>query len=77
MTTRCKFKCDRVTQLPDGAAGVELSAVTNGSDENKAFWKWTPGGTLRFHTINATAAAQFKPGQEYYLDISAAAKEPA
>jgi hypothetical protein len=40
--------------------------------ENKKFWDATPSGELRLGTVNAAAAAHFKPGREYYLDFTAA-----
>ena len=69
-TTRCKFKCMSKTQTTEGF-NVRFAPVTGGSDENKAFFKWTPTGQLEFGTINEEAAADFIPGEEYYIDITA------
>jgi len=72
MTTRCKFKCDSVTAFSESAFTVSLTAVTNGSEENKSFWKYTPSGKLEFNCINENV--KFIPGKEYYLDVTEAAQ---
>ena len=43
-----------------------------GSEENKEFFKWTPGGTVQFNVMNLAAAANFEIGKEYYLDFTPA-----
>lgn len=72
---RCKFRCDSVTKRAAGKDedgkdlfiyDVLLNPVMNGSEENKAFWKWTPAGQFQFSSINA---GQFEPGKEYYIDM--------
>lgn len=73
MTTRCKFVC--VSKTIRGAGEnknneFEFAPVTNGSDENKTFWKWTPSGSLKFSCLNP--AVDFETGKNYYLDISPA-----
>lgn len=79
MKTRCKFVCSSVT-LRAGHGDdkflydVVLDAVTNGSEENESFWKWTPSGKLEFSTIKT---GEFVPGAEYYIDISAAIEAAA
>lgn len=72
MAARCKFRCSAVTKLPLDAFHVELEAVVSGSEENKSFFRWTPSGSLKFSSINASAAEQFVPGAEYYIDITPA-----
>lgn len=72
-TTRLKFRCVSVTHAEGDAFTVELAPVTSGSPENVSFYKWTPSGTIKFSTINASAAAQFKVGEAYYIDLSPAA----
>ena len=71
MTTRCKFKCDSVTQF-EGAASVVLTPVVGGTDENKEFWKYTPSGKLEFNYVNENV--KFIPGKTYYLDVTEAAQ---
>ena len=68
MIVRCKFKCTANTKMNDGNV-VVMEPVTWGSKENDEFFKYTPFGKLEFGTINETAAAQFEPGKEYYIDI--------
>lgn len=73
MTVRAKFKVEKVTRHSGGAVTVELWAVTSGSEENKSFWKYTPSGKLEMNmNAGTTAADQFEPGQEYYLDFTLA-----
>jgi hypothetical protein len=69
---RCKMECASKIEDADGAAQVTMQVVCCGSDENKQFFKYTPGGQLTFSTINAEAAKQIEQGKEYYIDISPA-----
>ena len=70
MVVRAKFVCDSVTHTVSGAE-VKLHAVTGGSNENEAFFKYTPNAEIKLATINAEAAKQFMPGQDYYVDFVA------
>lgn len=77
MTVRAKFKVQSITHRKhwqgDGLVGeVTLSPVTNGSDENKAFYAATPGGEIKLSTINEDALKQFVIGQEFYVDFTPA-----
>jgi hypothetical protein len=76
MSIRCKFKLDSITKSVSSGvevASIAMTPVTSGSEENKAFWKWTPSGQLVVATVNAEAVAGLKLGGEYYLDITPAA----
>ena len=64
-----------VTAFENDRGQVCLSAVTGGSDENKGFWKYTPGGDLTMTIDNQAAMDKFKPGQEFYVDFTLA-EEP-
>lgn len=69
--TRAKFNLT-VVKNEDGSMSVTGSAVTSGSEENKAFTEYTPCGDF-FIAIAKDAPAQenFKEGTaEYYLDIT-------
>jgi hypothetical protein len=69
---RCKFVCTEHREFKYGQEtlhGYKFSPVTQGSEENKAFFKWTPSGSLEFGTVQAQA---FEIGKEYYLDLSPA-----
>ena len=73
--TRCKFHCSSVTKTSyrqgDGSEKMlytaDFFAVTEGSEENKKFFAWTPSGSLKLGTYKEDL---FQPGGEYYLDIS-------
>lgn len=67
MAVRAKFKCTE-----NNGEHVELEAVTSGSEENGAFFKWTPYGKLSMGTVNENAVKQFEVGKEYYLDFTPA-----
>lgn len=51
---------------------VTLGAVTSGSEENKSFFKYTPGGQISLYTVNQEAADQFVVGKEYYITFTEA-----
>ena len=51
---------------------IELSAVTGGSDENKAFFAATPSGSIKLGVLNEAAVKQFTPGQAFYVDFTPA-----
>lgn len=71
MKTRCKFRCDSVTD--HGAAkSVVMTPVysTDPKSENKVFWDSSPGGKFELNWVNPNV--DFKPGKEYYLDITPA-----
>ena len=57
MAVRCKFKCTSKTQHEAGYV-VSFSAVTSGSKENEAFFKWTPNARLEIGTISETQTAR-------------------
>ena len=70
MKTRCKFKCDSVTDFGQ-TKSVKMTVVTYGPEaENKEFFKWTPSGSFEIGCVNP--AVKFVPGKEYYLDITEA-----
>jgi hypothetical protein len=69
MTVRCKFHCAH----KDEASGqINFSPVYSGSDENKAFFRATPSGSIVFQTVNPAAFHQFEVGKEYYVDFTPA-----
>lgn len=73
MATRCKFTCVSKTIRGSGdgqTTEYEFSPVTNGTDEDKSFWKWTPSGSLKFSCLNP--AVNFETGKTYYLDLTPA-----
>ncbi len=69
MTVRYKFVCN----FKDEKTGqVCFSPVYSGSEENKQFFQATPGGDIRFFTVNSIALSSFEMGEEYHIDISPA-----
>lgn len=73
---RAKFKVDEVVtdEVCDGFT-VRMSPVIDGSEENKNFWKYTPGGFFEMLVDNPDLKGTFEEGQEYYIDLSLAKQE--
>lgn len=71
MAVRAKFTCTEKTETQDGFK-IKMVPVTCGSKENEQFFKYTPYGSLEIGTINPTAAADLKPGKQYYVDLTEA-----
>ena len=77
---RAKFRCISIelfSSEPGGNRRVKLSAVTagqNASEEDKAFWKYTPSGTVEMTIDNPPASEMFEIGKTYYLDFTVAEK---
>jgi hypothetical protein len=69
--TRCKFKCIEARNIPesDGTPSIEVSLSVVGGDtpENKEFFRFTPGGVLRFYSLRRDV---FKLNAEYYVDFT-------
>lgn len=55
-----------------GTENVSLSAVTDGSEENKSFATATPCATLNMSIDNPAAQGKLEQGKEYYIDIAPA-----
>lgn len=71
---RCKMFVNHIAPAehePD-KVDVHLTAVYDGSDENKAFWEATPSGSLTFSTVNKAAVEGIEVGQEFYVDLTPA-----
>lgn len=68
---RAKFKCQSVTA--EGETNrLTFYAVTDGSEENDSFFKYTPGGTIDLFVVSNETAALFEEGSEYYIDFTRA-----
>ncbi len=72
MPVRAKFVVHTKVDNGEGEASIKLYPVSSGSQENKDFYKWTPGGVIELGTINAKAAAEFEEGKEFYVDFTPA-----
>lgn len=78
MSVRAKFVCKSITRQKhwDSSKGeihsIKLEPVTSGSEENKAFYAATPGGSVQLDTLNESAGKQFELGKSYYLDFTEA-----
>lgn len=73
---RAKFKVQSYeTSLDRGEElrTIKLTAVYDGSPENKAFFRWTPNGSIQIGVLNPSAWQQFQLGGEYYVDFLASA----
>jgi hypothetical protein len=51
---------------------LNFTPVCSGSEENKAFWRWTPSGSVQLGTVNQEAWKHFEIGKDYYLDFTPA-----
>jgi len=72
MTTRAKFRCDKVVDFGGGQREISLSVVYDpkGNEEDRNFTKATPSGTVVMRIDNPAASVQFVPAQFYYADFS-------
>jgi len=73
---RAKFYCNTVTDKPElEQVFVSMGVVTNGCEENKSFFKYTPSGLMTLVIgYDTPASGFFEEGNEYYLDISRASE---
>jgi hypothetical protein len=56
-------------QPPVECRTVKLSAVYDGSPENKRFFRFTPSGQISLGTLNPEAWRVFELGKEFYVDF--------
>jgi len=68
---KAKFVCQS-TQRDGGLEEVRLSPVTDGSEEDNTFSKYTPSGLLELSITNENVFGFFEVGKKYYLDITPA-----
>lgn len=78
MTVRAKFKVQSITRnlhwepSKGEVHTIKLAPVGGNSEENKAFYSATPGGSIDLQTVNEVAGNQFELGKEYYVDFTPA-----
>jgi len=53
-----------------GQEQLNLSAVTNGSDEDNTFSKFTPSASLKMSVTNPELIGKYEPGQKFYIDFT-------
>lgn len=68
---RAKFQCIKVEDQPDSQQKlVDFLAVTDGSEENTSFAKFTPAGGAYLNISYETPASNFfEQEQSYFLDF--------
>lgn len=72
MVVRAKFQVISIARTTFGHH-IKLQPVTTGSDEDRAFWKATPGGSIELNTVNDAAMEAFgNPGDKFYIDFTKA-----
>lgn len=72
-TVRAKFVVSNIQKHESGDITVNAHPVHSGSEENKAFNDYTPGGSLSMHIAAGKPAQEcFQEGKEYYVDFIAA-----
>lgn len=72
MKVRAKFIVQSIARTTYGHQ-IKLTPVTTGSEENKSFFKYTPGGSIDLTTINDAAMEAFgNPGDAFYVDFTKA-----
>jgi hypothetical protein len=69
---RAKFVVDKISKTRFGSHEIALTPVSTGSEENKEFFKWTPGGVITLSVVSDATVAQFEVGKEYYIDFTPA-----
>ncbi len=66
---RCKVYCS-YKQPVEGGVHLHFAPVVDGSEENKQFFRYTPGAQISIYTVNFPVAEHFEQGKEYYLDFT-------
>ena len=62
-----RFINDTIVNVPEEGSDVTFSPVVDGSEENKEFFKYTPGGNINFYTVNKAIVDKLLVG----IDINA------
>lgn len=63
--------------VPTEVHSIDMSPVyhnDNPEHENTKFWEASPSGSFKLDCVNPKAVEMFKPGREYYIDITEAPK---
>jgi hypothetical protein len=73
MSVRAKFRVHSVLdfgQSKEITMGPVYEGELGANEENKRFSRATPNGSFKMTVDNPYAADQFKPGQEWYFDLT-------
>lgn len=77
MNVRAKFRCNAVEDY-GYSKKIKLAPVYQGplgeNEENRRFTQATPSGEFWMTVDNPNIDGFFKPGDEYYLDVTRAEK---
>lgn len=68
--TRAKFTCNEVTTNSYSERATLNAVYADGKPEHNGFAQATPWGELVIQIDNPAAKGFFKPGKNYFLDIS-------
>lgn len=60
----------KVRLISKSDTSVTFTPVTDGSEENKSFSKWTPWGEIRLGISNETLMNQLTPTDEYIVTFT-------
>lgn len=84
MNMRAKMRVASVSQSKDMGGVVTSETVvfyavskkegygSDGVDENNTFARWTPNAQATFQILNPALFGQYKAGDEFYFDVTAA-----
>jgi hypothetical protein len=80
MTTTMRAKMQvRFVEKHENCEVLHFNAVcksggypSDGADEDNTFAKWTPSAELKMNVNNPSLFGQFKPGDKFYVDFTAA-----
>ena len=70
---RCKFQVSKKTEKATATGNeftVELTAVTDGSEENQEFFKYTPSGKMSLGILAPEQADKLVVSEECFIDIT-------
>lgn len=72
MSVRAKFRVVSKTERTEDCHIVELEPVRGGSEENKRFYRYTPGGAISLSIVQKETADRFPIGSDFYVDFTPA-----
>ena len=71
MKARCKFRVLSVTDFGHNSKKIELQTQYDPklAEEDEAFSKATPSGSIAVHITNPAVLPLFAPGRDFYVDL--------